>query len=613
MPVFDLETHLIQPGCTFPPIVCGAIEQKSAGPNGGHVALVGRGTTLEWVSACLARGAPLVGHWIAFDLGCIVAAEPSLAQAVFAHYRAGLVECTQIRSWLIDAAHGALGKLGGYSLSRLHERAFGTALDKGEDTWRLRYRELDGIPIEQWPEAARTYPISDVQATRRLHDFQEKWRDLYDDQHRQAGSAFALALTAGWGLVTDPCKVDAFEMRYRAELADIDAQVQAAGIIRANGSQDMKRTHALVSAAYGGSPPTTDKGGVKADKITLAENPAQDPILIALSRRKPVQSQLSRGLPILREGIVHTKYGFAASGRTTSGNGGTVNKDDGEDADNVQNLDADSGIRECFVPRPGYVFGSCDFAALELCTFAQIELDLFQSSELANAINRGEDPHSSFAAVMLDIPYDEAIKRHRDLDEAFEKTRDVCKIGNFGFLGGLGAASFVSYAFRKSNGKVRLTEDQARDFKRGWLRRWQTSRYFEHIATIADGSGMFRHHRSNRWRGRLGFTDACNTPFQGLGSDAARAAHFAVVEATFTPGTALWGSHVVNFVHDSIDSEVPEYKAHEAVTLQSEIMVREARVWIPDVKVKAEPLLARYMSKKAKPVRDGAGRLIPWQ
>ena len=91
--IFDLETHLIAPGCTFPPIVCGAHETDHAG---GPV-LLDRPRTVELVASRLARGVPLEGHWIAFDLGCIVAAEPSLAPAVFDHYRAGRVKCTQVR------------------------------------------------------------------------------------------------------------------------------------------------------------------------------------------------------------------------------------------------------------------------------------------------------------------------------------------------------------------------------------------------------------------------------------------------------------------------------------------------------------------------------------
>lgn len=598
MTVLDLETHLIAPGCTFPRIVCGAFDGEG---------LLDRPRTVERVAEALAKDEGLEGHNVAFDLGCIGAAEPSLMPTIFSHYRKGLVRCTQVRGWLIDAQEGCLGKLGPYSLSRLHERAFGVPLDKGEDTWRLRYAELDGAPLDRWPEAARAYPLEDVNATARLLAFQDRFAEFLDDEFRQARSSFALALTAGWGLVPDQRRVDAFEIRWRARLEEINATLRAAGIVRSDGSQDKKATQARIVAAYGDGAPRTDKGNVKCDKVTCREAPNGDPVLLACGELGPTRSQINRNLPLLRHGIIHTRYGFAASGRTTSGEG------DDEDGDgNVQNLDGEGGTRECFVPRLGYVFACVDFGALELCTFAQVELDLFGSSRIAEALNRGEDPHTSFACTMLDLPYDRGVALHKDLDPAFEQMRDVCKIGNFGFLGGLGAASFVAYAFRKSNGKVRLTEAQARDFKAGWLRRWETRRYFDLIGSVADTSGRWMHHRSRRWRGRMGFTDLANNPFQGLGSDAARAAHAAVVEATFTIGSPLWGSHVVNFVHDSVDTEVPENRAHEAATEQARIMVAEARAWLPDVRVKAEPLLTRCLSKKAKPLRDASGRLIPW-
>jgi hypothetical protein len=40
-------------------------------------------------------------------------------------------------------------------------------------------------------------------------------------------------------------------------------------------------------------------------------------------------------------------------------------------------------------------------------------------------------------------------------------------------------------------------------------------------------------------------------------------------------------------------------------------MINAAKVWLPDVKIAAKPVLMRQWSKKAKPIYKD-GRLVPW-
>src|SRR5579864_378616 len=39
--------------------------------------------------------------------------------------------------------------------------------------WRLRYSELDGIPVSQWPPEARQYAIDDASWARKAYEWQE--------------------------------------------------------------------------------------------------------------------------------------------------------------------------------------------------------------------------------------------------------------------------------------------------------------------------------------------------------------------------------------------------------------------------------------------------------
>ena len=80
-------------------------------------------------------------------------------------------------------------------------------------------------------------------------------------------------------------------------------------------------------------------------------------------------------------------------------------------------------------------------------------------------------------------------------------------------------------------------------------------------------------------------------------------------------GTGLYGCRMVNFVHDEFMLEVPEdlIRANAAVDRMVVIMRFIAKKWMPDLEGKAEGVLMKHWSKKAKPVRNAEGLLIPWE
>ena len=187
---------------------------------------------------------------------------------------------------------------------------------------------------------------------------------------------------------------------------------------------------------------------------------------------------------------------------------------------------------------------------------------------------------------------------------------------NFGYPGGLGAARFVDFA--KGYG-VALTEQQAMDLKDQWLRQWpEFHHYFKSIKGQIDKvSGripLVKQIRSERLRGNLRFTEACNTYFQGLGADVAKHALFEVTKACYTnPTSPLFGSYPVNFVHDQIIAEVPIDVADEAAHELGKLMCETANnTWLPDVPVRCEPCLSVWWSKDAVAVYNKAGKLWPW-
>ena len=75
----------------------------------------------------------------------------------------------------------------------------------------------------------------------------------------------------------------------------------------------------------------------------------------------------------------------------------------------------------------------------------------------------------------------------------------------------------------------------------------------------------------------------------------------------------MFGSRPVAFLHDEIIIETPEENAASAADELSRIMIAEMRRYIPDVRVGASAYLSTLWSKKAGPVYNDAGDLIPWQ
>lgn len=609
---FDLETHLISQGRLCPPIVCGAFCAVSSDPylsdRGSDPYLSDRDEALAGLELNLELADQIVGHNVAFDFGCVAAARPDLLPDIFRAYREDRVTDTMLRQELIDIAAGCHHGFHGeppvkisYSLGALSDRILDRTMAKGEDTWRLRYAELDGTPIANWPESARAYPMLDVTTTRDVYYAQgdlvpSEW---LIDQHSQARAAWALHLCAAWGVPTDPVAVEALACSLEREKAQICRELLAAGLVsfdKKTGKikRNVKIVAERVSRAYVGAPPKTDGGKPATDALTCTES--GDPVLALYGRLGKIGSLLDKNIPVLRQGLLHTRYGLASSGRSTSrslaGGGG----------DNMQNLPRKGGVRECLVPRPGHVFIVVDYGGLELCTLAQTCLDWFGVSALADALNAGQDVHRSLGAEILGCSY----------EFVTHDARQTAKVANFGFPGRLSPNSLVLFALASYG--VRMTVAQAYDLKAAWLRRWpEMVWYFARVEHMVKNGGTIEHIISRRIRGKVGLTDGCNTFFQGLGADIAKAALFDVSEACYArPASPLFGCRPVLFVHDEIVTEAPEASAHEAAEEQSKIMIDAARPYLRGVKIKAEPMLARRYSKSIEAIRDADGRLVPW-
>lgn len=397
--------------------------------------------------------------------------------------------------------------------------------------------------------------------------------------------------------------------------------------------------------SYSPDPPPKGKGHGLLECVSLdadACSGSGDPILEVYSSYTSLAKTVSNDLPMLRAGVrmpVHTRFDeLIKTGRTSSSK------------PNVQNVRRLPGIRECFAPRPGHVFIDTDFAMLELHTLAQVCFWKLGFSTLGEALKAGKDPHLMIAARIENVDYDTAKARKEAGDGVIDNSRTAGKGLNFGAAGGLSAATFVVYAW--TNYRVRLTLERSKELLALYHETWvEIPTYFKWVKSNKDPysvkivvdkkTGLPRetcwYNIEQPWSGRLrahaAYCEACNSPFQGLGADVAKLALWLVWKATMGlselgEADPLFGCHMVNFVHDSIMTEVEEARAHAAAMRQKQLMEVAGRLVLPDVPVKSDALVTRQWSKKAQQWRQpcaacgapgkcacgtwGERQLIPW-
>jgi hypothetical protein len=672
---FDTETHLITNLHPVPRMVC--FSYATVDPVlSGCLAAIGMPASgvLDAVTGCAffrlltTWGVRWVGHNTAYDLAVIAqfadyfererceAAAPGhgpMLLLVASLLQAGRVHDTMIREKLLDISRGRLRgfkaddgfwvKLN-YGLEDLARRHLKLQLDK--DTWRLRYAELDGLPIEQWPREAVDYARIDAEATLGCHLKQDRinastsegpyhYAGSLQNEAAQCRKLFGLHLISAHGLRTDPDGIDRLEHHAQHYFDELSAFLQEYGLVRSDGSRDTKaaKDRMVAQCAEQKLPvritKTADKKLSAGEALKQYEGIALDKdaceatgdlVLEAYSEITSFRTVLSKDVEALRRGQwlpIHTRFdSLLQTGRTSSSK------------PNVQNPRRLEGVRECFVPRAGYWYLQADFSGLELSTMAEAAKALVGWSALAEAICKGLDAHTDLAATILGISYDECrawLKRKKTHGKddpqylAAYNARQTAKVANFGFPGGLGAERLVIFA-RKLY-RVTLTIEQAKQLKQIWLSKWPEFRtYFDIIGKRVEAGGAIRQLYVDRIRGGATYTEACNTYFQGLGSDVTGESIWDLVAECYGFGpmgdqSPLYGCRIVNYVHDEFILEVPADLAIanaagrrllEVMRISSNRLVQHVPITVDEF------VIMRYWSKDAAHIEDDHGIVLPW-
>jgi hypothetical protein len=631
---FDTETHLIKPGCGAPRLVCLSTHQ-------GELML--RDDALDYAEQQLRDpNVILIGQWVFFDLAVLCAEAPErFLPLVFAAIDANRIRCTKIRQMMIDNARGELKyvwdsekreykKQGTYHLFMLVLRHLGEniqASKEGPDIWRLRYNELDGIPIgdgrcggcdrcgiDHWPPDAISYAISDSTYTHRVFQSQMEEGEP-PGELSQIQAAWALYLIGLWGAITDGLAVDTLRDLLQG---DWDEQAEVAKeyeFMRANGKRHMAPIKAAVEKWYtdkGRKVPLSDSGkniSTSRETLTGTDNAG----LLAVSECVRIGKVLSTYVPALergREVAINASYNpIIETYRTSCSGGMKINKI--PLGVNWQNPPRQGGVRECVIARPGFVFVFCDYDTLEMRSLAQVCLDLFGHSEIAKAIQADQDLHVALAADMLGLSYEEGFARFEDGDTEIAEARQFCKIGNYGFSGGMGPHAFRDYA--KGYG-IEVSLEHATRLRDGFRAKWtEMPMYFDHCSELANTPNreaeVVEFVRSGMLRGKVRYTAICNGYFQHLAAMGAKAALYQTVKEMYLPAlqSPLYGSRGWLFAHDEIGMEVPldaigRQAASDSAQRLNDVMIEEMQKWCPDVPIGASGAMTRRWYKGAKPV-----------
>jgi DNA polymerase-1 len=611
----DTETVCFGPGNKAPPLVCTSICDARA-PRLYHAA--DGPEPIEQLFRDAVKGQYLIaGHNFAYDAAVFMAQWPHLIDPIFAAYDTDRVIDTMLRQKLYDIADGCFRGWTNaatdrwvkhsYGLGDLAQRHLGRTLVK-DNPWRMQYAELLPVPLEHWPESAYEYAVDDAEATRDVAMWQEAESErrpgILEDEFRQTRAALALHLASVWGMRTDAEGVAILRASAERELDEVRPILLEAGLLRPNGSRNVKAAGArMLEVNPDGRKTDTGRPSLDEDACMASG----DKILQSFTVYSKAQNILANAVRAMEEGIdkpIHTSFdSLVETGRTSSS------------APNIQNQRRREGVRECWVPRPGYLFAACDFDKAELHTLAQVCLTVLGYSRLAERLNEGFDPHLDLGAQILGISYEDALERKGRGDKAIKQARQHAKPANFGFPGGMGVQGFLIYARRHYG--IDFEYKQAASLRATWLENWpEMNDYFAWIQILCGQAGFATicHLFSNRQRGLIPYPVACNSFFQGLAADGAKAAMWRVCQAQYSqPDSPLFGSRTVNFIHDELLIETPEKKADAAARELQRVMVNAFNPWVPDVPVRASVALMRRWYKDAEPAYNEDGKLIPWE
>lgn len=446
----DFETYLICNEAPWPKPVC--LTYHEVGQEADIVIGKDMKSTLK---SMLESGNKIIAHNMSFEFNVIYKHFPSLRTPLIEALREGRLLCTKIYEQLIGHTSEKVGFK--FGLSDLVNKYFDEDISAGKkdpDAWRLRYNELDGVPLAEWPSEALEYALSDSTWALRVYQAQSTLgaSGLSKSLHESTRAECLLNYMGSFGIMVDSDRVDLLEKECKDKLQPMYDNLIAAGFAENKKGKYRKkmknfREHIKEKVEH---PNISPKGTIKTTSEDLKQYLEQtdDPIIrdfLALTDYEKVisafVSRLKTAEPVIRCGYSATK----STGRTSSSTSPNM------PSVNIQQMprevpDVTYDVRNCFVPRKGYKIVSIDYAGLELASTGHQLYKTFWRSKMKDMINSGNSPvdmHSMFAYRLRNLSgkypkcnYEEFVKNKKK--ETYKEFRQLAKPINLGFPGGIG-------------------------------------------------------------------------------------------------------------------------------------------------------------------------------
>ena len=667
----DTETHPIERDTPFPDLV-------SAGVTTGdrdYLVLKDEGAALQ--RALLEdEDALTVMHNAPFDLNVFMRHDPSLMAPIFAALEAGRVSDTGTREKLLAIEDGSFER-------KTQQRKFNLAVmakryldvDRAEqkkmspEQVRFRYREVDNVPVEQWPREFIQYAQDDPRDTLRVWWAQEKsMQQGYrpPDEVLQVRADFCLGMMKNSPVSIDFDWLNRYEAKVLKRCLKTQKVLADGGFLHGKDGdvRNTKKLQAAVAEAYaarGLKAPRTDPSGrfpisdenpeggqIKLDAETLDEvSEPGTPLGVYAEYAHDRSKILGTYLWPIRDAYEQTTgritFGWRPlmeTGRTSCGKIKFYDPFLGQKVEysiNAQNPPREPGVRECFVPNKRdhsdrrNVFIRIDVDIAELKSLAQICFKWFGFSKLRDAFINGLDPHVILAAGLLGISVEDGhAKKEADDPDLLFMRNSVAKHMNFGLAGGMGPPKFCEWvrgATGVGENQLRLDVNNpvifkgrkipsAKYLKNHWRSTWtELNPYFRLIGQITGDSGLKKIVQviSGRVRKVQKYTQAANGYFQGHVADMMKDIMWRLYRACYVvEHSPLYGCEPKLFLHDEFIIESAEEQAHDAAMEVERIFHDVQTQWMPDVPPGAQAEVVRVWSKKSKRLVDRHGRLVPW-
>jgi len=312
---FDFEGPIITEEVPFPKPVCmsSCVFDTETGETQPAI-LETADDGIKRLAAELERGSLLVNAYIAFDLLVAWTNYPKLRDQLVHALEEDRVTDVLRRQFLIDCAWDEFRNT--YNLATVAAAVDIDIVPDKKNPWRLRYAELEGVPVSSYPVEARDYALDDARAVAEIYLAQELCRDAplfggadcLKTEFFTTYKSVALADMSGCGMRTDPDSVAMFRKVLELEAEGLRDILIDAGLVVREVERDQD---AVAKAVFEWNPNTpTNKSG--RPSLAVKNLDGAPPHIMALKVRGKDEGKAAADQLLIDAGLANVKYKRAA-------------------------------------------------------------------------------------------------------------------------------------------------------------------------------------------------------------------------------------------------------------------------------------------------------------